>query len=70
MRKLVIHEESCKACGYCVKNCPKEALSLAGQINKAGYITTLVDTEKCILCGICYNVCPDYVYEIIDEKGA
>ena len=67
MRKLLIHGESCKACGYCVANCPKGALTLTGPINKAGYTTTVVDTEKCILCGICYNVCPDYVYEIIEE---
>ena len=69
MNKLVIHSDSCKACGYCVVNCPKGALSLTGSINKAGYMTTLVDREKCILCGICYNVCPDYVYEIIEEEA-
>ena len=68
MEKMTIHSQSCKGCGYCVVNCPKKAVLLEGAINKAGYITPIVDETKCILCGICYNVCPDYVYEIIKEE--
>jgi 2-oxoglutarate ferredoxin oxidoreductase subunit delta len=62
--RMVIHCESCKGCGYCADNCPKEAIALKGATNKAGYLTPIVDEELCILCGVCYNVCPDYVYEI------
>ncbi|MGL4485269.1 MAG: 4Fe-4S dicluster domain-containing protein [Anaerovoracaceae bacterium] len=66
MSKLTIHPNSCKACGYCVVNCPKSAVELEGLINEGGYQTPVVDEEKCITCGICFNVCPDYVYEIIE----
>ncbi len=64
MEKLYLNESRCKSCGYCVKVCPKDALSLSGSINKKGYQTTVVDHEKCICCGMCFVVCPDYVYEI------
>lgn len=67
MGKVLTHVESCKSCGYCVANCPKDALSLTGEINAKGYQTVIVDDGKCIACGICYNVCPDYVFEIVEE---
>lgn len=68
MEKMTVSSDNCKGCSYCVSNCPKKALALAGPINGGGYSTPVVDTEKCILCGICYNVCPDYVYEIVLEE--
>lgn len=64
MEKLIIHSESCKSCGYCVKSCPREALSFGHDINSKGYPAVTVDHDKCICCGICFNVCPDYVFEI------
>lgn len=67
--KLYIHEQSCKGCGYCIKECPKTALSLSGAINSKGYATIQVDHDVCICCGICYAVCPDYVFEIREENG-
>lgn len=67
MERLIIHEESCKNCLYCVSNCPKEALSATGAINHKGYVTVVVEHDKCIRCGTCYNVCPDYVFEILEE---
>ena len=67
-KRMLIYPKSCKACGYCEANCPKQAISLTGPINKDGYMTPVVDETKCVLCGTCYNVCPDYVYEIIEEE--
>ncbi|SMB95134.1 2-oxoglutarate ferredoxin oxidoreductase subunit delta [Desulfonispora thiosulfatigenes DSM 11270] len=68
MKKLIISKESCKSCKYCVKNCPKGALSIKGEINAKGYPYVSVDHDKCITCGICYNVCPDYVFEIVEVE--
>jgi len=68
MEELIISVESCKACKYCISNCPKQALSLSNSINTKGYRPVQVNAEKCICCGICYTVCPDYVFEI-REKG-
>lgn len=66
--KLYIHEQSCKGCGCCIKECPKGALALSGAINSKGYATVQVDRQLCIRCGICYTVCPDYVFEIREEN--
>ena len=66
MAKLTINQSRCKGCGFCVNDCPKDALSFGGKINKSGYKPVTVDEEKCIQCGICYTVCPDYVFEIVE----
>jgi 2-oxoglutarate ferredoxin oxidoreductase subunit delta len=69
METLIIHAESCKNCLYCVKSCPKAALSATGKLNDKGYVTVEVDRDKCICCGTCYNVCPDYVFEILEKEA-
>ena len=68
MSKLVIYEERCKSCGYCVHSCPRQALSFSDRINEKGYPAVQVDRTRCITRGICYNVCPDYVFEIHEEE--
>lgn len=64
---LVIKQQWCKSCGYCVKQCPKAALSLGKDLNEAGYSYVVLDQEKCIVCGQCYSVCPDYVFSIAEN---
>lgn len=64
MSEVVVSRSRCKSCGFCVKNCPKGAVSLSQSFNSAGYKYAVVDPEKCIRCGICYTVCPDGVFEI------
>ena len=66
MAQLHVNAELCKGCGYCVMSCPKKALSLSGEMNKAGYDHVQCDHTKCICCGICYTVCPDMVFEITE----
>jgi len=42
----------CVNCGVCVKNCPKQALSLVdGKV--------IWDKSKCVNCDTCINVCPN-----------
>lgn len=60
---MVQYHERCKACGFCILECSKDALSFSTNVNKKGYTTVSLEEDKCIACGICYTVCPDYVFE-------
>lgn len=62
--KAYTKQENCKGCRYCMRACPKGAISVDNITNKKGYEPVKVDHEKCIACGACYLVCPDYVFEI------
>ncbi|MEG0051430.1 MAG: 4Fe-4S binding protein [Terrisporobacter sp.] len=66
MEKIILHKESCKACGYCKGVCKKEAIITSEYINSKGYQVVDVDEDKCIKCGMCYTMCPEYVFEILE----
>lgn len=68
-KELIINEQRCKSCGFCVKACPKDALSFGSRLNSGGYKYVNVDVEKCIACGMCYTVCPDYVFSIVEKES-
>ncbi|AET66791.1 NADH:ubiquinone oxidoreductase chain I-like protein [Desulfosporosinus orientis DSM 765] len=38
MAKLKLYIEKCKACGYCVPACPKDAISQSDKFNKKGFL--------------------------------
>jgi len=66
--RAVIHPESCKGCGLCVKRCPMEAIELNASEtanNKVGKIAVLKE-DLCIGCGVCAFKCP--TESIILEK--
>ena len=66
MSTLILNQERCKACGYCVENCNKEALQFGTAVNKKGYQYVVNDPEKCTVCGLCYLICPDFVFTITE----
>ena len=53
MKKLAVPDrKACVACGVCMKNCPKGAIS----IHKGCYAQ--VEETKCVGCGLCAKACP------------
>ncbi|GHU67894.1 ferredoxin [Clostridia bacterium] len=65
MVNLEFNVEACKSCGFCVKVCPKQVLSIGEHINKKGYRYAQSDNpEECIGCKMCAAMCPDAVIEI------
>ena len=68
MSKLVINTANCKACGLCVRACPKKILALGDKINISGnnYVV-LLDEDSCISCACCAINCPDMAIEVYKE---
>lgn len=50
--KPVIHNDNCRGCGLCVRNCRHKAISLNKQTKKA-----VIDHSKCVGCGQCIAIC-------------
>lgn len=61
MNRVVVNEEICKECEYCMTFCPKKSiLAKRDYLNKKGYYPVFgSNLEDCIGCGICATVCPE-----------
>jgi 2-oxoglutarate ferredoxin oxidoreductase subunit delta len=65
MAILELNIEACKSCGFCVKVCPKQLLSIGDSINRKGYRCVQIENaDDCIGCKMCAAMCPDVVIEI------
>lgn len=69
MNKANVVANLCKSCGYCVKFCPKKAISIGGKRNNKGHYYPVIDHALCIGCGTCAVVCPEAAMEIWKEEG-
>lgn len=49
----------CKACGICVKFCPKDVL----EKDEEGK-PVFAHPDKCIVCGLCELRCPDFAIRV------
>jgi 2-oxoglutarate ferredoxin oxidoreductase subunit delta len=65
--KIVVLEERCKGCGFCIEYCPHNVLIVAKKYNAKGYHPPDVQNiELCVNCGFCRMICPEfaiYTYE-------
>lgn len=70
--EVIIDEERCHGCDYCVQFCPRGCLEIAGdKINRLGYaIPVLTNPEQCNTCGICAWMCPHWAVEVYRSVGA
>ncbi len=59
--RVLVIEEHCKGCGFCVDYCPKGVLVLSERFNRKGYHPPeVVKPENCVDCGLCTMICPDF----------
>lgn len=54
----VVDPENCNGCGWCLADCPYEAVSMKEHDYKKGHMQSVVDPDLCLSCGICAGACP------------
>jgi coenzyme F420-reducing hydrogenase delta subunit/NAD-dependent dihydropyrimidine dehydrogenase PreA subunit len=54
----VVNPADCNGCGWCLADCPYEAVSMKEHDYKKGHQQSVVDPDLCISCGICAGACP------------
>jgi 2-oxoglutarate ferredoxin oxidoreductase subunit delta len=65
---IVIHQEKCKGCLFCVSACKKGVLIPGTSPNKKGYHYIKAEKpENCIGCKMCSIICPDAAIELFKE---
>ena len=67
---LVIIDDRCKGCGFCVEFCPKDVLFISDKFNVKGYHPPEMDPSKeCVMCGLCELICPEFaIYSEYEQK--
>lgn len=59
---IVVHEELCRGCGLCTKDCPLYSIEIIDNV--------AVISDKCVSCGICTRVCPfNALTKVVEEEG-
>jgi ferredoxin/coenzyme F420-reducing hydrogenase delta subunit len=54
----VVDPDNCNGCGWCLADCPFEAVTMKVHDFKEGHQQSVVDPDLCISCGICAGACP------------
>jgi 2-oxoglutarate ferredoxin oxidoreductase subunit delta len=58
---VVIIEDRCKGCGYCIEFCPRAILTFSKGFNKKGYHPPEVQKkDECVNCHYCEIICPEF----------
>lgn len=68
---LVVTEDMCKACSFCIAICPTDVFAWREKLNKIGWIPVWVaHEENCVGCMLCYQICPDLCIDVSLKKDA
>ena len=58
---VIIIDERCKGCVFCVEYCPVDVLVMSDQFNRKGYhVPRVVKTGECVNCNLCEMICPEF----------
>ena len=62
---VVVGEDMCKACGFCLHVCPVDVFGWRTATNKLGWFPMYVaHEENCVGCMLCYQICPDFCIDV------
>ena len=67
--EILVIEDRCKGCSFCVEYCPNDVLELSDKFNPKGYHPPVViKPEACVNCGFCRMICPEFaIYNVLVE---
>ena len=67
---VVLREEICKACKFCIQVCPTDVFGWREKPNQIGWVPVMVAKEEnCIGCMHCYQICPDFCIDVALKTG-
>ena len=67
---VVIAEDMCKACGFCLNVCPTPVFEYRTAPNRLGWFPAYVKHEEhCVGCMLCYQICPDFCIQVSSKAG-
>ncbi len=65
---VVLIEDRCKGCSYCIEFCPKKVFEQGDKLNKIGvHPPRIKDSTACVGCGLCEEICPDFAIFLVDK---
>ena len=68
--EVVVIDDRCKGCGFCVEYCPKEVLALSKAFNRKGYHPPeVVQHGLCVNCSLCEMICPEFAIFAVSEPS-
>jgi len=67
---IVVIEDRCKGCMFCIEFCPKDVLEQDKKFNTRGVRPPrVIDAALCVGCGVCEAICPDFAIFLVDKRG-
>ena len=65
---VVVGEDMCKACGFCLNICPVDVFAWRTTANRLGWFPMYVAKEEhCVGCMLCYQICPDFCIDVAQK---
>ena len=68
--EVIVIDDRCKGCGFCVEYCPREVLVLSKSFNRKGYHPPeVVQRGLCVDCCLCEMICPEFAIFSVSESA-